>query len=368
MNNLEILQNLISIKSNLENGDTTEIVDYITSILDDNNIEYLKVKNETGAGVNIIAGVNCGLENIENAIILSGHMDTVSTNSAQWSFRPYTLKKDGDYLYGLGVCDMKNFLANILASIEELKNVSTSRPLVLCFTSDEETVMYGIKAVVRMLKELNIKPTFTLIGEPSCGRVCDCNKGFYEYEVEVVGKACHSSNPKQGINSIVIMAEIIAELNKLSSEFSDATTMNIGVIKGGDLCNIVPANCKLRYEMRTFISSDVQKVQNAMKEFYEKLKQKYEGCKINSNLVFEIPAFEKIESEDTLRIKEYLKDDGVPYKAATEAGFFEMLGTKALIYGAGDIKYAHSANEMLSLTEFNNYREQLIDIVKILNN
>lgn len=367
MDNLEILQNLVSIKSNLENADTSEIVDYIASVLEQNDVKYIKVKNQENAGVNIIAGVNCNLENLDNAIVLSGHMDTVSTDSSKWKSRPYTLRKDGDVVYGLGVCDMKAFLANALSAIQELKTAATKRPLVLCFTSDEETVMFGIKSVVEKLKQLNVKPTFTLIGEPSCMKVCDCNKGFYEYETEVFGKACHSSAPQNGINSIVIMSEIIQELNRLSKELNQDTTMNIGVISGGDLCNIVPAYTKLRYEMRTFIASDVKKVEENMAQFFKKLEEKYIGAKIKSELVFEIPAFEKIDSDDTVAVKQFLGDNGTPYKAATEAGFYEQLGTKALIFGAGDIRYAHAVDEQLPVGEFNKYRNDLIEIVKLLN-
>lgn len=364
-NNIEILKDLISIKTDA-NSSNKKYVNYICKILDEQNMKYLRVKNNSNNLENLIFGINCDLENLSKAIILSGHMDTVTANESLWRTNPYTLTQENGKCLGLGVCDMKNFTANILANLDKLKTLS-KKPLLVCLSSDEETVMEGINKIVETLKDLNIKPEFTLIGEPSNDLPANCNKGFFEFETVVIGKACHSSTPQNGINSIIIMSRIIDKLNSISKTLSEDTTLNIGVIRGGELCNVVPDKCTLRFEMRTFKQKEVNSVTKELKEFFKVLEKEFEGCKITNNLVFQIPAFEKQNNSYTKAIEKYLGKKSVVYKAATEAGFFQTLGSDALIYGVGNIKFAHSINEEIDLKDFNDYQDKLLTIIKLLN-
>ena len=48
--------------------------------------------------------------------ILSGHMDVVPAGEPQWSSPPFTLRREGERLYGRGTTDMKGFLAAALAA------------------------------------------------------------------------------------------------------------------------------------------------------------------------------------------------------------------------------------------------------------
>ena len=363
--NIDILNDLVAIRTDATTN--KEYVDYICKILDKYNMQYIRIKNDSNNLESLIFGINCNLKNLSRAIILSGHIDTVTTNESLWKTYPYSLTIENDKCYGLGVCDMKNFTANILANLEKLKNLS-KKPLIVCLSSDEETVMEGINKIIDKLKELNIKPEFTLIGEPSNDSPSNCNKGFFEFETQVIGKACHSSTPQNGINSIIIMAKIIDKINSVTKTLSEDTTLNIGVIKGGNLCNVVPDKCTLRFEMRTFKQKEVNSVTKILKEYFILLEKEFLGCKITNNLVFQIPVFEKQTNCYTKAIEKYLGKKSTIYNAATEAGFYQSLGSYALIYGVGNIKFAHSIDEEIELKHFNDYQNELFSIIKLLNN
>lgn len=40
-------------------------------------------------------------------------------------------------------------------------------PIVLALTTDEETKLKSVELMIEKMKELNIKPKFTIIGEPT---------------------------------------------------------------------------------------------------------------------------------------------------------------------------------------------------------
>lgn len=330
----------------------------------ENDIEYLRIKNPDGINENLIAGLNCNLMNLNNAFILSGHIDTVMADERAWNNSPYSLFESNNTLYGLGVADMKNFTANILANINYFKRIKI--PTVLCLSSDEETTMNGIEAIISELKKLNIKPKYAIIGEPSNSSPCNCNKGFYEMEIVVKGKSSHSSNPENGINAIYIMSKIVTKLEEISKNLTQCT-LNVGVITGGNLCNVVPNTCTLRYEMRTYQPSDVRNIDEMLDDFFTSLKKEYNGSNIINNLIFEIPVFEKRQNNFTAKVEKYLNLSSQSFPASTEAGFYQKLGADVIIFGVGDLNYAHSANEQISKSEFDAYTKKLLDIIKLFD-
>ena len=363
ISNIEILENLIKLPSFQD--DNSQIINYIVSILQNRNIEYKLIKNDTDQKLNIIAGLNCRLQNANDAIILAGHIDTVTVNPSKWQTDPFTLTNIDGNLYGLGVADMKCFGANILSCIDDFRKVKT--PVILALTADEETIMQGVRSVCSLISQLGISPSYAIIGEPTNSMPYNSNKGFYETEIRVKGKACHSSNPSNGINAIVAMSKIVNKLYSLAKRLPKTTTLNIGTISGGTLCNVVPENCVIRFEIRTFEKAVLSKIYNELDNCIQKLKTEFKKIEIEYNLAFEIPPFTK--SADKKLNKVYSKL-GTPqiYSASTEAGFYEELGAKPIIFGVGDINNVHKENEYIELNEFNSYNQKLFDIIKILEN
>ena len=154
---MKYLKKLVSIKSD-ENCD--EILNYLKSELM-YRVKELKILGEEEKI--LIAGLNTKLCNIE-PVILSGHIDTVRPNMQLYNTNPYELTIINNKGYGLGSIDMKSFVAVILERLDEIKNFDI--PIVLALTTDEETKLNSIKLMIDYFKEMNIKPKFTIVGEP----------------------------------------------------------------------------------------------------------------------------------------------------------------------------------------------------------
>lgn len=187
--------------------------------------------------------------------ILSGHMDVVPAGEPQWSSAPFALRREGERLYGRGTTDMKGFLAAALAAAPMLAGLRLARPIHLAFSYDEEVGCRGVPHLIARLPELCAKPLGVIVGEPSGMRAVRGHKGKAAARVIVKGRSGHSSRPDLGLNAIHAMA---AALNAAVSEAKRLThgpfdpafeppysSLQAGVIAGGQSVNIIPDSCTL---------------------------------------------------------------------------------------------------------------------------
>lgn len=86
-------------------------------------------------------------------LLLHGHLDVVPAEAADWQVHPFSGEVQDGYLWGRGTVDMKDFDAMALSVIRARARAGAqpSRPLVLCFTADEEAG--GHKGAEFLIKE-----------------------------------------------------------------------------------------------------------------------------------------------------------------------------------------------------------------------
>lgn len=97
---------------------------------------------------------------------------------------------------------------------------------------------------------LHVMPTTPGVITLGTGPMTSYSDGFW---ITIHGQAAHSSTPEKGINAINIAAAIINNLNTiLTSNLSPlgSSTMNIGVIKGGNAPNVIADFVELNGMMR----------------------------------------------------------------------------------------------------------------------
>lgn len=119
--NLEYLKELVDIKS-FSKEENEEIVNYLINKFSPFAKEIKIIPNNRfNNKKNIIIGLNTELKNVNNVIILSGHMDTVVADESLYKTNPYFPTLIKDKLYGLETIDMNSYFGVILNNIEELK-------------------------------------------------------------------------------------------------------------------------------------------------------------------------------------------------------------------------------------------------------
>jgi glutamate carboxypeptidase len=190
-------------------------------------------------------------------IILLAHLDTV------WpidSFLPLW-QVSGDQISGPGIFDMKAGFLQALYALKEIPNAAHS--IALIATSDEET---GSKSSKALIKRLAASADAVLVLEASLdGKAKIGRKGTSMYHIEVHGRASHAGlEPEKGINATVEIAEIIRKVVALEDP-THGTTVVPTLLRSGTVTNTVPALAELDIDSRSFLFSELERIDSAMK-------------------------------------------------------------------------------------------------------
>ena len=199
----------------------------------------------------------------DNGILLLCHMDTVYSLG---TLQKTPFREDGDKIFGPGTMDMKAGIVISLAAIEQAQKQGLKRPVTLLCTSDEEIGSHTSRAhIERLAKE----SALVLVMEPAMpdGSIKTWRKGVGEFHVKAKGRAAHAGGDhEKGRNAIEELAHQIIAIQKLT-DYSKQTTLNVGVIHGGTVSNVVPEEARIQVDVRVMqpgewdrIESEVQKL------------------------------------------------------------------------------------------------------------
>ena len=209
----EMLARLVSFdttswKSNLG------LIRFITDYLESHGISSRVLYNEEKTKANIWATL--GPENIPG-IILSGHTDVVPVAEQNWSHDPFDMIEREGRLFGRGTCDMKGFIACVLAAVPELVKADLQEPIYLAFSYDEEVGCTGVMNLITHVKNMPVRPRACIVGEPTSMKVVNSHKGIYHSLTRLYGLESHSSTDR-GVNTVLYAAELIHFLNDPAEE------------------------------------------------------------------------------------------------------------------------------------------------------
>ena len=274
-----------------------------------------------------------------------GHTDTVSYSN--WKYAPFKVTIENGNLYGLGVCDMKGGISAFLTAITNIDLKKLKRGIQIVLTFDEEKSFEGIKLLTN---HLNLLSKNILIGEPTDLIPVIGTKGCIEYKITFTGKGTHFSNVVDGVNAIVECNKFINDLLKYSEELKKEqnslfnipyTTMNIGIINGGSVINIVPDKCELVFDFRTID----KKQHEIIKDQVLKLVNKYDAILTEITNVY--PSGIKNEN---IKFYENLTNKKVTcFNYVTEASFLDK--SNNIILGPGP-NTSHEKDEYISIDSY----------------
>ena len=212
-NCIKILTDLIGFKT-ISGDDNSNLINYCEEYLHKLGATSFKTFDEEKKRVNLFATFKAKKTNGIKPIILSGHTDTVPV-SKSWSTDPFKATIKDDKLYGRGACDMKGFIACVLAYAPIYSKVELNRDIHFSFTFDEETACLGAPILIEELKKRKIQNGICIIGEPTKMKIIDAHKGCYEYTTYFEGLAGHSSMPHKGVSAVEFASRYANKLIEL---------------------------------------------------------------------------------------------------------------------------------------------------------
>jgi acetylornithine deacetylase len=308
-------------------------------------------------------------------LILSGHLDVVPPGDrATWTTDPWAAEIRDDRVYGRGACDMKGGVAAILAAVRSLGAGELERltgELMVVLVPSEEDGGQGTLAAIRS----GATADMAIITEPSRLDVVIAHAGAITFRLTVPGRAAHASQRREGVSALdklfLLTRALEADETRRNQAESDPlmTALGlpyptiIGIVEGGEWASTVldrvvaygrygvrlgqtPADAEA--ELRAAIAEAC-----AGDDFLAEHPATVEitGGRFGSARVpedHELPVgLADVAASITGRRPALL---GEPYGADMQM-FINHGDTPCVIFGPGDVRVAHSADEFVPLDE-----------------
>ncbi|HRW29489.1 MAG: acetylornithine deacetylase [Alphaproteobacteria bacterium] len=382
MSTKELLNKLIGFDT-VSSKSNMDLIHYIEDYLREYNIESRLVRDLHEDKANLLAVI--GPADVPG-IMLSGHTDVVPVEGQNWTNDPFDMTEKDGRLYGRGSCDMKGFIACVLAKIPDFKAAELKEPIYLAFSYDEETGCTGVHGLVDVVNEMPVKPRACIVGEPTSMKVVNSHKGIRHLLTKVYGHENHSSTDR-GVNAINYAAEIVMFLDQMQEEMRARPTdlegydppyctVHAGRIKGGTAANITPNYCEIEWDYRPIPGTDEDEIYNRYVDFVEnkiipkmRLKSDKYGD-VKTEFLAKVPCLFPETGSDVEALVKHLAEQNSTHVVSygTEAGiFYQKGGVPAVVCGPGSILQAHKADEYIDifeLTACERFLDRLLEIVK----
>ena len=187
-------------------------------------------------------------------ILVLSHLDTVHPMGTLAQHLP--VRREGDRLFGPGVCDMKGGAYLAFAAFRAVASAGTARgPMTFLFTSDEEI---GSPTTRALIEDLAGRASHVLVTEPGReGNKCVTGrKGVGRFDVHVEGRPAHSGARHQDGRSAIREAARQILVVEDMTDYGRGVTTTVGLVSGGTAANVIPQHARFSVDLRVANAAD----------------------------------------------------------------------------------------------------------------
>lgn len=309
-------------------------------------------------------------------LVLSGHLDVVPPGDpATWTVDPWAAEVRDGRLYGRGAVDMKGGVAAIMAAVRTLVAdggaATLDGELLVVLVPSEEDGGQGTLAAIRA----GAVGDLAIITEPSNLDVVVAHAGALTFRLTVPGRAAHASQRREGVSALDKLFVLVQALEADEARRNDAETdplmtalglpypTIVGMVEGGEWASTVldrlvvhgrygvrlgqtPAEAATELEAaiaEACAADDFLRDHPATVEFTG---GRFGSARVPSDHPLPV-GLADVAAAVTGRRPELL---GEPYGADMQM-FINVGRVPCVIYGPGDVRVAHSADEYVPLDE-----------------
>jgi acetylornithine deacetylase len=313
------------------------------------------------------------------SLILNGHMDVVPIGDpALWKYPPWSGVVEDGRLHGRGACDMKAGLAAAVFAVEALRNLRFTpcgRVVIESVIGEESGGVGTLTTLAR-----GIRADAAILMEPTRLRSCPVHAGALSFRLCIQGRAIHASMKRFGVSAVDKFHAIFAAIEGLDRdrhlhydkgifefplfEFKDnIAPISIGTVAAGDWLSTVPETLIAEGRFGVFPGESIAEAKAALSECIAQI------AATDPWLRQHPPTLEWIEGQfepgQTSLAEPIVAAlaaahlqvngapptvQGVPYGSDLRL-FTEHGKIPAVLYGPGDVAYAHTVEEHVELEE-----------------
>lgn len=372
---VQILSELVAIPSVNPMGGMADDAMCFESRMSDWLVKFFNSIGATNERLEVVPGRDNVIARYESpgskfTVLLDAHQDTVPVTGM--TIPPFEPRIADGRLWGRGACDVKGGMAAMLFAFQRLiqEQPLGAANVVLSCTCDEEATILGITDLVTYWSSargrstlLNQPPDVAIIAEPTDLNVVVAHRGVTRFKIRTKGRACHSSDPTQGINAIYRMGRLVTALEEYAENLPriiaphhlcGSAALSVGRISGGTSVNIVPDECVIEVDRRVTPGEDPSQVVEAIREFL--------SSRLDFDFEFDEPWIQCAALSDAgnsslasavLNCVGVVDGPhsavGVPY--GTHASQTCAAGVPSVVFGPGSIQQAHTRDEFIEIAE-----------------
>lgn len=316
------------------------------------------------------------------SLLLNGHVDVVSPGDpVLWDDDPWSGHLRDGRIYGRGSCDMKAGLTAGIFAIESLQRLGyrPARDLHLSSVIGEESG--GVGALTTIVH--GVRADGVVVLEPTNGAICPVQAGALTFRLTVQGRAAHGAAKNEGISAIAKFLPLFQAIEALDQQRhlnytnpiypnpANVAPISIGTIRGGEWHSTVPESLVVEGRCGVFPGESPAQVRALLADCVaeaaaadhwltahpprlEWFEGQFESCAtpIDHPLVTTLAAAHRQVHGGAPPVQ------GVPYGADLRL-FVNHAGMSGVLYGPGDVRLAHAANESVAVAE-------VVDAVKVI--
>ena len=308
------------------------------------------------------------------SLILNAHIDTVEPGDpATWTHPPFAADVAGDWVFGRGACDMKAGLATHLIALQSLRDAGLAPRgdvIVESVISEEDGGAGTLAAILR-----GYRADGAIITEPTRLALVPAQGGSLVFRLHVAGKSAHACVRDEGVSAIEKFAVLHRALlayearrngaiaHPLYAPIANKVPLNVGTLRAGSWPSSVPewlvaegrAGLVPGEDLAAFRAEFEAEVARAaaddlwLREHPPRVEW-FSGQFAPAEVPADGPLATTIRAAHAAVAGAEPAVEGVTYGA--DMRLFLLLGqTPCVMYGAGDVRLAHHADEQIAVEE-----------------
>lgn len=307
------------------------------------------------------------------SMMLQGHVDTVEVGDpALWTHNPFGEHVNGR-MYGRGACDMKGGIVSMMTARHLLDDIGVAihGDVLLATTVGEEDG--GLGALSTILREHQADGV--IITEPSQRQLVVAQGGSLVFRITVPGKAAHGAARNEGESALEHFIPIFNDLlewervrnaelcHPLYDRLANKFPISVGLVKAGNWASTVPESLVAEGRLGFLPGESIEDMQRATEARLDQAAQRdpwlrehpptldwFGGQFASAEIDPEHPLAQCVASAHRTATGENVEVRGVTYGADMRL-FIDIGNMPTVIYGGGDVRLAHVADEYIDLDE-----------------
>ncbi len=307
------------------------------------------------------------------SLMLQGHVDTVEVGDPDLWTRNPAGEVVGDLVYGRGACDMKGGLVSMMIARQALAEVGAQiHGDVLLATSvgEEDGGLGALSTILRGHRADGV-----ILTEPSGRALVIAQGGSLVFRLTVPGKAAHGAARWQGESALEHFISIFNDLlewerernrnlsHPLYDHLPNKFPISVGLVRAGNWASTVPESLVAEGRLGFLPGETIEGMQAATAERIDRVAQAdpwlrehpptlewFGGQFASAEVRADHPLATTVADAHRASAGDVVAIQGVTYGADMRL-FLEIGNMPTVIYGGGDVRLAHVADEYIVMSE-----------------